>query len=172
MDEHLNNPQCHDSSAWKAYQADRLSDMERLAMEEHLLTCESCLEIYLQILEEELQNEDVSGPGPDFTTEIMSRVADGHKKPQHSTLPISRTKLLVSYTLAAGIAMFFWVGGYFDKVSAGLEKGMAKSTQLVETRIEPLPGIIQTGWTFKILDNQQSSFLQKFFEEKEQIYEK
>ncbi len=167
MDEQLNNPQCHHSSAWKAYQADKLSDTERLAMEEHLLTCESCLEIYLQILEDELQSEGASGPGPDFTVAVMSRVADGHKKPRHSTLTISREQLLVSYTLAASIAMFFWVGGYFDKVSDSLEKGMTKSAQLVETRIEPLPGIIQTGWTSKILDNQQSSFLQKFRKEKE-----
>lgn len=181
MTEKLNGSQCYELKAWQSYQAGALSEFQRLQMEEHLLLCESCLDTYLGIVEESLKENDLPKLGEGFTAKVLNTIEE-ESRWQKASVPVrnisdkkdkearnSRNNLLISYCAAASIVMFFWVGGYFDGLSGSLSKGVEylHTKEVVEAKVQPQRGFIQTGWTQKINAGERPSFLKNLIPKKE-----
>ena len=180
MSERVNKAQCYEQNQWRSYQAGTLSESERRAMEEHLLTCEACLENYLSIVEYDLE-QDASMLGKDFTDRLFEVIGQetNWRKSSAQVIKVSNKKekevrnnkvnLLISYCAAASIAMFFWVGGYFDGLSGSLSKGLVsmQPTKGIEKNYEPQKGFIQTGWTQRVIDEERPSFIENLKLKKE-----
>jgi len=153
--------QCYELPMWQTYCAGMLDEAERVQMEEHLLHCNACLSVYLAVLEKELQRESAFQVGQDFTDKIMANV----QKENYRLKRNNKINLIVSYCAAACIAMFFWVGGYFDKISEGLSEGAKSSnfSKTIEVQFEPPKHFVQTGWTQNVLKREKlfgKSFLE------------
>jgi hypothetical protein len=158
---------CYSEEEWQAYQAGILGDSEQMKMEEHLLGCDDCLQLYLGLLSERMKNM----PKPDGM--LAQKVLDlcqpekNQAKAKTSGREIYRNKekgtrnsrlnLFVAYCAAASIAMFLWTGGYFDRL-AGLMTREADylQTSALEYRINPGKNLIQSGWTQKITEEKHS----------------
>lgn len=182
MSEKINSARCYGTLVWQAYQAGILGESERIEMEEHLLVCESCLETYLNIIENRLNNEEIAQLGEDFTNQVLYNI-EQEKRWQKASAQVThistnkklieersnRVNLLISYCAAASIAMFFWVGGYFDGLSGTFMKGMEymQTAEVLETRGEPQKSFIQTGWTQKVIEKKHPSFIENLIMKKE-----
>lgn len=181
MSDQFNRTQCYELKAWQSYQQGALGESERSLMEEHLLTCEDCLDIYLGIVEERLKSDEVIKLGEDFTAKVFE-IIEQERRWEKASVPAinivnkrdkearnSKVNLLISYCAAASIAMFFWVGGYFDGLSGSLSKGAEylHPTEVVETQVESQRGFIQTGWTQKVIEEDRPSFITNLIPKKE-----
>ncbi len=182
MSEKVKSAQCYDTKAWQAYQAGTLGESEMRALEEHLSFCESCLERYLELIENGLSSGDIQGLGEDFTDQVMALI-EQEQRWQKASVPVVNLRsqkksketvhikaaLLISYCAAASIAMFFWIGGYFDGLAGSLSKGVdyIRSSEVVETKVQPQKGFIQTGWTQKVIEEERPSFIENLIPKKE-----
>jgi hypothetical protein len=151
--------QCYTPQTLKCYQAGGLTPAERILLEEHLLQCDSCLNLYLKLTEEYLDRLGTSDLSPDFVDRLMARIQEEHALPAEPKSQDSsgakfqeknnaRLNLLIGYCAAACIAMFFWVGGWFD----GITDIMKHETNTRKVNL------IQEGWTKKNFAEQQSLF--------------
>ncbi|PWU68451.1 hypothetical protein [Gracilibacillus dipsosauri] len=96
------------------YILDQLTDENRKTMENHLYSCEACLDSYLQLMENSLVEDSVS----DFFTEkTIARI-------QHDSKPSSKSsnasslfsKSIIHYVLAAGLTLILMFSGVFDNM--------------------------------------------------------
>jgi len=181
---------CAEAKKWQAYQAGLLGETEQMEMETHLLTCESCLQTYLGLLEDHLNSDKESLPklGADFTDRVIDQafgqiqvnsLKQNKVKTNAKETRNNKVNILISYCAAASIAMFFWVGGYFEGLSGSFDKGMdyMKSAQSVETKVESGKGLmergfmekslIQTGWTQRLSEEDRPSFIENLILKKE-----
>jgi len=143
---------CYPAKTWQSYRDGSLTAEESAGLEEHLLDCEQCLETYLELVQ---QGSDRLEPGlsPDFTERLLAIIKpeEQRKEPERGVKERnSRATLLIGYCAAACIALFFWMGGYFDGISGGLAK----------------QGIIQRGWTEKVNMEAPPSFLNNILRQK------
>ena len=180
MKNNIKSIHCQSKKTWEAYNQGLLSETKRQAMEEHLLTCDSCLEIYLEILTKDTQKADIPKLSQDFTVRVLEQI---NRDPSHegegttARRPVkkdkeflaSKTGFFISYCAAASMALFFWGGGYFDGLADNLSKGVEylDKIEISEKVSEPEKGLIQTGWTHKVFEENRSSFIENLISEKE-----
>lgn len=74
---------CYIENEWRAYLVGDIPEEERLEMEEHLLRCDHCLQVYLNLLEEQSTQE--YGLRKDFTERVLSEI-QSEKNPAVLTL--------------------------------------------------------------------------------------
>lgn len=171
MSEKFKSIQCYGANAWFSYQAGALGEVDRSAMEEHLLTCENCLEVYLNMMEDRLKNDGASRLGEDFSNRVLEIIEqEGYTQKtsaavgnvvgiKEKEVRNNKINLLISYCAAASIVLFFWAGGFLNDVG--------RLTDRMEFRIQSEEGLIQTGWTQKIIEEKPISIIEKLIPKKE-----
>ncbi len=169
---------CYEERMWSAYHSGLFSEAKRSDMEEHLLICDSCMLIYLKILED-TNIKSVTMLSKDFTDQVMRVIEQekGHNEVDYITrMPTKKNKevltskmtILLSYCAAASMAMFFWGGGYFDGLAGGLAKGIQyiDKVEITQNVTEPQRGLIQSGWSNKVQE-MRPSFIDTIISKKE-----
>ena len=171
MKNNMRSIHCPKEKTWIAYSQGLLSESRRLGLEEHLLTCDSCLAIYLDILAKDTDQSSVSQLSRDFTDHVLAEISAVSRIPvkKEKEFLASKMGILISYCAAASIALFFWGGGYFDGLSANLSKGVQylDKIEISEKVPEPEKGLIQAGWTHKVYEEKRTSFIQNLISDKE-----
>lgn len=186
--------QCYIENEWCAYLAGDIPEEERLEMEEHLLSCDHCLQVYLNLLEE--QSPQDYGLRKDFTERVLSEVQFEQASTQ--CIPVirvsaeasrsyeqltkrstptakekrgNRTNQLISYCAAASIVFFLWTGGYISGLSKTLNEGIfngeAQISEMSKEKLNLSVSLIQSGWTKKSMQEERPSLIQHFLEKKE-----
>lgn len=129
---------------WRDYTLNLKSDEERQNMEEHLLICDSCLEIYLEELSSrDDYQQDIS---PEFT-DIVIKKAIGSK--YENVKKYERNKFFRNYTIAAGLTLALMASGAFDLIGSGMPKIMSSfvySTKKIETTAS-------NGWSTRLMNS-------------------
>lgn len=186
MNGKMKSIRCYEQKSWSAYHSGQIRDPKRSAMEEHLLTCDDCLEKYLGNVEKEINSTSGFMLSEDFTNYVMELIyqEERHNKSasvthtavkQEKEFLSNKWSVFISYCAAASIALFFWGGGYFDGLSGSLAKGMqyintAEISQKIvypQKKVESSRGFIQTGWTHKVVVEDRPSFIQNVLPKKE-----
>ncbi len=167
MIQSIENNNCYDQAIWRSYHSGFLDESQRIAMEQHLLYCDKCMDIYLDLVAES------AGPGEsllsgDFTDKLMQEL-ESQAEPQISPAKVpgfmtSKATVMISYCAAASIAMFFLVGGYFDNLADKLVRSAEyfPPPGMIAQKTEPSRGLIQNGWTQKVLDEKRQPFIENF----------
>lgn len=164
---------CFDKSIWLAYHSGLLDESVQSDMEQHLIDCNACMNVYFDVVEEHVSNED-SLLSVDFTDKLMHKlereiVWQNAKSPDMSKPSMkahsymnSKATLMISYCAAASIAMFFLVGGYFDGLADKVIQGAEyiPSSAITELKSDKTRGFIQTGWTQKVLEEKRQPLLE------------
>jgi len=170
MKEENKGARCFETKAWLSYQAGFLSKSECALKEEHLLSCENCFETFLNIIETSTNPAEGTSLSSGFTDRVMSMVTkldevrfkeSKFKESKPKEAANSRVNLFIGYCAAASIAMFFWIGGYFGGLSGSIAKGME-----IGMEIQPKIGLIQQGWTQKVLEEKESTFIENIIPKK------
>ena len=179
MKNNIRSIHCQDEKSWVAYSQGLLSESRRQTMEEHLLKCDHCLTVYLDILERDTAIRTIPKMSHDLTKRVLEEINREIRPDQDikvRNLPkkdreflASKAGMLISYCAAASMALFFWGGGYFDGLADNLSKGVKYLDKIeISERVEvPEKGLIQTGWTHKVLKENRSSFIQNLISDKE-----
>lgn len=168
MKNKIESIRCYEERMWSAYHSGLFSEARRSDMEEHLLVCDSCMSIYLKILED---TNLKSAPmlSEDFTDRVMGAIEQEkrHNEVDKEVLT-SKVTILLSYCAAASIALFFWGGGYFEGLSSGLVKGFQyiDKVEITQKVAEPQRGLIQSGWSNKVQET-RPSFIDTIISKKE-----
>jgi len=171
---------CYEEKNWSAYHSGLLSEAKRLEMEEHLLICDSCLSIYLSIIEADSNDKSIPMVSKDFTNHVMEAIEQEkrlNEDCQVVNLPARKEKnfltskvtILISYCAAASMALFFWGGGYFEDLAGGLSRGIQyiDKVEISQKVVEPQRGLIQTGWSQKVIQENHPSFFDTIIPKKE-----
>lgn len=102
---------------WISFKKDRLSEEERLDMEDHLYTCDSCMDIYLQLIDTEELNFAEMMISSDFTEGVMEKVDKMTPRPK----PLRKKKMIenifIYYVAAASVVLALTAGGVFSKIA-------------------------------------------------------
>jgi anti-sigma factor RsiW len=106
---------------WKRYANDELAEADREMYENHLYSCDECLEVYLEaVAETELPPME---NGSSFTDLVMARISEKAKKtaqPQTSEEKKRRPfyqSPLFHYSLAAAMTILLMTTGVFQSIT-------------------------------------------------------
>lgn len=120
---------------WLAYKNNELSLEEKIEMEDHLYTCDKCMEIFLgSIGEEEIEAAQLYIP-EDFTENVKASIKN--VRPMIKAKKKKKKKIINDYFLyygaVASVAIILTAGGFFGnmvesvpKISIGLEEKESK----------------------------------------------
>jgi hypothetical protein len=135
---------------WKAFSEGLVEEKRYIAMEEHLLICNTCVEIYLSFFPEENAAGFAKELSPQFTSNVMSRI--GGLKPQGRRAK-SRQGIISYYTAAACITLLLMSAGVFE----GFAHMIPVITQAKIQAEHPLEtdngNLIEFGWSDRLLNN-------------------
>lgn len=106
---------------WQDYVNDELSETIRTECEEHLYNCETCMDVYLQVIEESSHELPDVEDEESFTATIMSQI---EKQPAHfQPIKTSKKKLAFyqhttfHYVLAASLTVVLMSSGVFQSLT-------------------------------------------------------
>lgn len=100
---------------WLKYVKNEISDDVRQAYDDHLYSCDECLQSYLQAISE-LENElPVLSNADTFTDSIMAEITTS--KPNTKNKVPFYQKTVFHYTIAAAITILFMTSGVFQSIT-------------------------------------------------------
>lgn len=145
---------------WEAYINNSVGEAVSVQMEEHLLTCNICLETYLSVLEKQQNLEICIKDNNEFIDKVMAHIKadDVHSKPVKK--PAKLAGMLVYYAAAACMTLFFTINGGFQYITDNA--GNAANSVTGTTKI--IENVFVNGWTEK-LSNQSTKLLDRFEKE-------
>lgn len=102
---------------WKDYKDNIIPEEERISMEDHLYICDNCMDIYLNLIDnEELDFAERMIPSS-FTEIVMEKV----EKITPISKPIRKKKMIENifmyYVAAASVVLVLTAGGVFTKMT-------------------------------------------------------
>jgi hypothetical protein len=108
---------------WISFAENSISEAEALEMEEHLISCETCLKQYIEILEEKETAVKAVIPS-NFVNEVMN-IIERTKLNKNSKIN-NYKKVLVCYVCAACITLFLMGSGAFTIMSKSIPVATAE----------------------------------------------
>lgn len=131
----------YDHIEWIFYKKKVLSEEKMMEMEEHLYTCDECLDIFLSLIDNDEVEEAEKSIPIDFTNNIMTEVQNVKHMPKVKTnRPIKKYKEIFTYYVAvAAVTIVLTMGGFYTRLVDTLPN-VAKSNA-IRDNIE-LPNIV------------------------------
>ncbi len=105
---------------WMLYATDSLDEETRSQYENHLYSCDHCLELYLKAVEEAESQMPVLTNPTGFTDSIMKEIGCVQEKTQNKVKPRKnlRRQTLVHYTIAAAMTLVLMSTGIFSQLTS------------------------------------------------------
>lgn len=148
---------------WAAFKKGFVVEDLRREMEEHLSTCDVCLETYLAMVDVRDVELAEMTLRPDFADRVLSTVArqlgtaqthgrghgyrNGHHQRSQNPTP-ERLTVLRNYAVAAAITLMLLAGGWFDAVSRTAPSALHETGKTIVRVSEEMP----SGWSNKVID--------------------
>lgn len=134
---------------WYDFAAGLISEDKKQIMEEHLLQCDTCLEIYTTAL---TRTSDLSPEfsSPEFTHKVMKEVLS-YENCKASTKNNARNnfhRTFMYYVAAASITLVLTASGIFNYAAYKLPVASAHAASI---HVEPLK-FINSGWTDRLVN--------------------
>ncbi|ANB57019.1 zinc-finger family protein [Anoxybacillus sp. B7M1] len=97
---------------WQQFISDQLTEAKRIEMEDHLYTCDRCLEIYMELMEEHA----ASLPSPSrFSISADEIIAQVRQEPHQQQEKVGQK--LLHYGIAAAITITLLSSGIFQSIA-------------------------------------------------------
>jgi len=97
-----------DLNEWKKYINEQFDEEMKRQMEEHLVTCDLCLEIYVALCEEQNNDSVIVQNQTDFSDRILQKIRFAKKK------ETKRKKEIINYFIAASLTLLITVSAPFE----------------------------------------------------------
>ncbi|MGG0717929.1 hypothetical protein ABE096_10125 [Robertmurraya massiliosenegalensis] len=102
---------------WKLYVKNELNEVDRERYDDHLYTCDQCLELYLEAVNEVETELPVLSNEDDFTNLIMAQVSESKENVPEAKGPFYQ-KTLFHYALAVAMTLLFTMSGVFQSITS------------------------------------------------------
>ena len=106
----------YDDIEWIFYKEKILSDEKQIEMEEHLYTCDRCMEIFLSLIDEQEVDKAKDSISENFTADLMASIENVPYKPKN-IVKKSNTRfkdIFVYYAAVASVAIVLTLGGFYS----------------------------------------------------------
>ncbi|HSH35412.1 hypothetical protein [Schnuerera sp.] len=106
----------YDEIEWIFYKEKILSDEKQTEMEEHLYTCDRCMEIFLSLIDEQEADKAKDSISENFTANLMGNIENVQYKPKTKAKK-SNTRfkdMFVYYVAVASVAIVLTLGGFYS----------------------------------------------------------
>lgn len=137
------------SEDWKTFAQGLVNEKKQSDMEEHLLKCDECADIYLSFFSLESTEAAARELHPRFTSNVMKRI--GGLEAQRRGNRQGRWSILY-YTAAACLTLFFMSAGIFESFADMIPEITEKRIEIHHPFQEDNQGMIQFGWSDKIMN--------------------
>lgn len=155
----------YDTVEWKLFKEELLDKNIKKDMEDHLLECDHCMEIFLTLIDEELEN--VAKLSEEFTENVMGQIRkrmsiDKKNEKLNMIKKVQKKKntyneLLVYYVAVASVAIFLTGSGFFTSI---VSQAPDFGGKIIDSKIEVKTDIV---YNFsKSITNSTSSFVRDF----------
>lgn len=126
----------YDYVEWKLFKENLLQDEIYQEMEEHLLHCDECMDIFLSLIsEKEIEAAEAIVP-EDFTERVMKNI--GNLRPirkNHKGKKKFYDDFFIYYIAVASVAIILTAGGVFGKLVDSIPQ-IATSINMEESRLK------------------------------------
>lgn len=113
---------------WLKYVKNELGEKDREAYEDHLYTCDQCLEVYLEAMEEEEYALPAMPREDEFTNLVMAQISDNKvKEPPMLNVATSSQKTWFERCFSIALACLLLIGGQVK---------MLEGTKIKEEKLE------------------------------------
>lgn len=131
----------YDYVEWLLYKNNLISEEKRIEMEDHLYSCDNCMEIFLSSIEE-IEIEEAGKLIPeDFTQGILKKTKNIRtiKRPKNKNKRLN--EIFLYYASVASVAIFLTAGGIFGSmvevvpkidVGVGIEESRVKAGKIYD----------------------------------------
>ena len=139
----------YDEFEWELYKKDLLDGELKRSMEEHLFSCEECMDYFLSLIDEEEIDQASRFVPEDFTIKLMDRIDDLDEKSNRIINLDEKRKnkkqvrgLFTNYVAAACLTIALTAGGVFNtgpETIRGYRKTQDReniSSKIYETSVE------------------------------------
>lgn len=120
---------------WKKYVIDEINDDKRLLYEQHLYTCDQCMDLYMEAIKSIQDEIPIIEDPSTYTNKVMSQIPFGK-----ATMPITRKEIkkrwyeekLFHYMLATAMTFLLMAAGVFSgltNVTTQFEKSRQSQNQ-------------------------------------------
>ena len=139
---------------WMKYVKNELDKDVREEYEDHLYSCDQCLEVYLMAVEAEEAELPLISNEVDFTNLVMAQIAETKKdKPQKQKIGKKKKSIYQSaffhYSIAAAVTILLMTTGVFQSITQYAEN--VQNPNLQEQRTSLTEGLVDK--TFAWMDS-------------------
>jgi len=135
---------------WKAFAEGLIKGKKQIAMEEHLLICDDCIDKYLSFLSREGADSASGDLHPQFTSKVMKRISGLEAQRKRG---IHGQRSLLYYTAAACLTLFFMSAGVFEGFAGIIPEIAKKGLEIHSPFPERSQRIIEFGWSDRIMNS-------------------
>ncbi|NLW22857.1 MAG: hypothetical protein GXY88_06340 [Tissierellia bacterium] len=123
-----------DYMEWVFYKEGVLSREKQLEMEEHLYTCDQCMDIFLSLIDEKEVERAEESLSIDFTNKVMKSIENIKyiQRPKLKKGNGSFKDIFIYYAAVASVAIVLTVGGFYSGLVDMVPK-VAQSTNIKES---------------------------------------
>ncbi|MBU8880309.1 hypothetical protein BGM26_15260 [Bacillus sp. FJAT-29790] len=124
---------------WLAYVKNELDEDARVLYENHLYSCDQCLEIYFQAVAEEETELPVISNEADFTDLVMAQISESKVSKIRSSKSIGEMRkpfcqsAVFHYSIAAAMTILLMMTGVFQSITKYAENVQSPEFQEKET---------------------------------------
>jgi len=144
----MNTMNHFDINEWRNYITNDSNNLIRLRMEEHLLVCEECLELYMNVCEEMTNYSAIKKIHPEFVDKVMKEIKI-KKTSSNYLISKARNRLITYYVVAACMTMLITITGTFDVVQRNTKEAMTVFTNKLGP---PVKKAYLNGWSERLTD--------------------
>ncbi|TKC14772.1 hypothetical protein [Robertmurraya kyonggiensis] len=134
---------------WMLYVKNELPEQVRMEYDDHLYSCDDCLELYLQAVDEVETQLPILTNADDFTNSIMAQVA---KTKKSNTKVAFYQKTAFHYTIAAAMTFLFMSSGVFQSITKYVDA--VQEPTIEERKPSVTEGLVNK--TFAFMDNMKN----------------
>lgn len=122
-----------------------------LLIEEHLLTCDECLELYMEVVEDISINDTSSLISRGFCDKVMDVVKEvnENKSLRNEGRGRKTSEILLYYTAAACITLVFMAGGVFQQLSGSV----SSITSSIAGSPKSMEKVVSNGWSERLVNS-------------------
>lgn len=148
----------YSKAEWQLYINKEYDDLSRQEMQNHLLSCDACMTLYLDLIDEAPIENDTVLDG--FTDRVMEQIHMENVKSEGQKLKQKRINMFIYYVSAASITLFLMNAGVFESIyqSFASEKKYLSETSQKKS-------LFTNGWTSRLTED-TSKFINGFLNKK------
>lgn len=134
---------------WMLYVKNELDEQVREGYDDHLYSCDECLELYLQAVDEVESQLPLLTNANDFTNSIMAQV---EKTKKTNTKVAFYQKTAFHYGIAAAMTILFMSSGVFQSITKYVDA--VQEPTIEERKPSVTEGLVNK--TFAFMDNMKN----------------